>query len=244
MEIKGKVHCFFEQSGTFKREFIKLGIPAEDYDIQDDFGQTDHREDLFREIEDAYVGKPSIFDNIKGDDLVMAFFPCIHFCDAKTLYFMGVSVGQKDKPLADLMEQNIKFAEERQRFYIILLKFFSVCSQKGIRLIMENPYNSSGMTYLENNFIRPTIVDKNRMLRGDYFVKPTGYWFVNCDPTAGFTEQNDKRQKSVYGEKRRAEAGVCNTERSKISPDYARNFICDFVIGKEQIGSQLCMFNP
>ena len=24
MEIKGKVHCFFEQSGTFKREFIKL----------------------------------------------------------------------------------------------------------------------------------------------------------------------------------------------------------------------------
>ena len=28
MEIKGKVHCFFEQSGTFKNEFIKLGIHA------------------------------------------------------------------------------------------------------------------------------------------------------------------------------------------------------------------------
>lgn len=40
MEIKGKVHCFFEQSGTFKNEFIKLGIPAEDYDIQDNFGET------------------------------------------------------------------------------------------------------------------------------------------------------------------------------------------------------------
>lgn len=26
MEINGKVHCFFEQSGTFKNEFIKLGI--------------------------------------------------------------------------------------------------------------------------------------------------------------------------------------------------------------------------
>ena len=35
MEIKGKVHCFFEQSGTFKNEFIKLGIPAEDYFIND-----------------------------------------------------------------------------------------------------------------------------------------------------------------------------------------------------------------
>lgn len=56
MEIKGKVHCFFEQSGTFKREFIKLGIPAEDYDIQDNFGETDHKIDLFGEIEKAYEG--------------------------------------------------------------------------------------------------------------------------------------------------------------------------------------------
>ena len=56
MEIAGKVHCFFEQSGTFKREFIKLGIPAEDYDIQNNFGETDHTEDLFKEIESAYGG--------------------------------------------------------------------------------------------------------------------------------------------------------------------------------------------
>ena len=54
MEIKGKVHCFFEQSGTFKNEFIKLGIPAEDYDIQNNFGQTDHIVDLFEQIESAY----------------------------------------------------------------------------------------------------------------------------------------------------------------------------------------------
>lgn len=26
-----KAHCLFEQSGTFKNEFIKLGIEAEDY---------------------------------------------------------------------------------------------------------------------------------------------------------------------------------------------------------------------
>ena len=35
METINKVHCFFEQSGTFKNEFIKLGIPAEDYFICD-----------------------------------------------------------------------------------------------------------------------------------------------------------------------------------------------------------------
>lgn len=56
MEIKGMVHCFFEQSGTFKREFLKLGIPAEDYDIQNDFGETDHQIDLFAEIETAFTG--------------------------------------------------------------------------------------------------------------------------------------------------------------------------------------------
>ena len=66
MTINGKVHCFFEQSGTFKNEFIKLGIPAEDYDIQNNFGETDHQEDLFKAIEDAYEGKPSLFDNIVG----------------------------------------------------------------------------------------------------------------------------------------------------------------------------------
>ena len=54
MEIKGKVHCFFEQSGTFKNEFIKLGIPAEDYDIQNEFGETDNVIDLFNEIETEY----------------------------------------------------------------------------------------------------------------------------------------------------------------------------------------------
>ena len=54
MEIKGKVHCFFEQSGTFKKEFIKMGIPAEDYDIQNNYGETDHVKDLFGEIDREY----------------------------------------------------------------------------------------------------------------------------------------------------------------------------------------------
>lgn len=56
MEINGKAHLLFEQSGTFKREFAKLGIPAQDYDIQNNFGETDHQIDLFAEIEKAFVG--------------------------------------------------------------------------------------------------------------------------------------------------------------------------------------------
>lgn len=66
MKTIRKAHCFFEQSGTFKNEFIKLGIPAEDYDIRNNFGQTDNVTDLFAEIENAYDGKSSLFDTIRG----------------------------------------------------------------------------------------------------------------------------------------------------------------------------------
>ena len=54
MEIKGKVWCMFEQSGTFKNEFKKLGIDAVDLDIQNNFGETDYVIDLFGEIDRAY----------------------------------------------------------------------------------------------------------------------------------------------------------------------------------------------
>ena len=40
-------HCLFEQSGTFKNEFKKLSYEAYDYDIQNEFGETDYVIDLF-----------------------------------------------------------------------------------------------------------------------------------------------------------------------------------------------------
>lgn len=42
MEIKGKVHLFFEQSGTFRDEFRKMGYEAYCYDIQNNFQKTDY----------------------------------------------------------------------------------------------------------------------------------------------------------------------------------------------------------
>lgn len=47
-------HCMFEQSGTFKNEFKKLGIDAYDYDILNNFGETDNVIDLYKEIEKAF----------------------------------------------------------------------------------------------------------------------------------------------------------------------------------------------
>lgn len=51
-----KAHLLFEQSGTFKNAFKKNGIEAFDYDILNDFGETDFQVDLFREIQKAFEG--------------------------------------------------------------------------------------------------------------------------------------------------------------------------------------------
>lgn len=241
MEIRGKVHCFFEQSGTFKNEFIKLGIPAEDYDIQDNFGETDHKMDLFHEIEEAYRGGQSIFDNITNNDLVMAFFPCIYFSCVSQMAFRFSCVNYRKLSFREKTEAVIKRTENRERFYKLAIKMFCVAEQRGIRLVMENPWSED--TYLKANFILPpTLVDNNRMLRGDYRIKPTAYWFLNCNPTFGLTEQNDKEKRTHMTSKGSGQAGLCSEERSMISPDYARNFICDFILGKAQVNSQLSLF--
>ena len=243
MEIKGKVHCFFEQSGTFKNEFKKLGYEAFDYDIQDNFGETDYVKDLFAEIENAYrVGVESIFDNITKDDLIMAFFPCIEFsCVAQMWY----SLNQRDyekwsykKRIDYIIEKN----NSRANMFNLLNKMCGVCLDRGFRLIFENPYGIN--TYLKTTVFlkKPSVIDNNRTLRGDYMIKPTAYWYFNCEPTEGASFQYPKeRKKSVIHCKPSGKKGLCSEERSMISPDYARNFICDFILGKVQKHSQLTL---
>ena len=232
MEIKGKVHCFFEQSGTFKREFIKLGIPAEDYDIQDNFGETDHVIDLFAEIDDAYDGKTSLFDDISEDDFIIAFYPCIYFCAMSQSAF-GLAYTNYRK-LEDWQKIDKIIAREKKRdeYATRLLKFIQVCMKRNIRMVFENPLT---MSFLATFFVKaPDVKDMDRTKRGDHFKKPTGYWFFNCEPTSGCSYQKSSDIRRIHDTKGASEAGLCSEERSMISPDYARNFICDFIIGKVQ----------
>lgn len=268
MEISGKVHCFFEQSGTFKNEFIKLGIPAEDYDIQNNFQQTDHVVDLFAEIEKAYEGGQSIFDNIGKDDLIMAFFPCIKFCSVmeQIQHEDFYDAGQRRKKNFGTTEYFIQkwkvlrnYSKERFFFYDIILMLTAVVQIRGFRMIIENPWHPTNFT---NHFffLRVSIIDKDRTRRGDYFRKPTGYWYVNCKPTNGASFQQTKGkdirsitagsgvQKTKRNLKKfipkeeldkryldhKGDSNLCDEERSMISHDYARNFICDFILGKPQ----------
>lgn len=241
MEIEGKVHCFFEQSGTFKNEFKKLGIDAYDYDIQNNYGQTDYQIDLFSEIERAYDHKPSVFDNIDGDDLIMAFFPCIYFCDSSSIAMSMNYLNYRTLTLREKIDKIIDRAKNRQYFYTLIIKLFAVVMERGLKMVVENPY--SPMHYLHANFILPpTFVDHNRQLRGDYYIKPTQYWFVGFNPTTGCTMRNNPIKRNVKKSKRGNKAGVCSEERSMFAPEYARNFICDFILGKEISGTQRQLF--
>lgn len=233
----------FEQSGVFKNEFKKLGYNAVDIDIQNNFGETDYQIDLFKEIEDAYDGRPSLFDSIRGgqEDLILAFFPCIYFSPVSQMLMFWGDLNYRKLTYKERTDAILQRVAKREEFFGLAAKMLCVAQERGIRLIMENPW--SQQTYLKANFVlAPSMVDTNRRLRGDFFAKPTAYWFINCEPTNGFTEQRTDSKKNIMNTRSSAKAGICSEERSMISPDYARNFICDFILGKEQIGTQLNLF--
>ena len=241
MEIKGKIYCFFEQSGTFKNEFRKLGYEAEDYDIQNEYGETDHICDLFAEIEAGYDGKLSIFDEITPDDLVLAFFPCIYFSPLSQMSMYWTCINYRKKTTKEATDEILKRSHNREYFFSLAVKMLAVAKMRGLRLIMENPW--AEQTFLKANFVMPpTLVDMDRSKRGDYFTKPTAYWYINCERTHGISYQKSKIHKTHDSTRGSGTAGICSEERSMISPDYARNFICDFIVGKVQSNTLPTLF--
>lgn len=211
-------HCFFEQSGTFKKEFIKLGYKALDYDIQNEFNQTDFV------FEQAYNNKSSIFDNINSDDEIIAFFPCIRFEDQSIMNLKAVNSGIKNYTLEQKLEFGLQHHKELSYFYELINKLVIVCIRKNIPLIIENPYSTQH--YLTRYWhIQSKIIDKDRTRRDDYYKKPTQYWFINREPNNNFIfEAKTHTERKVIMETRN------QTERSMISPEYANRFIREFII--------------
>lgn len=188
-------------------------------------------------------GGVSCFDSTTYDDLIIAFFPCIYFCATSQIAFTYGCYNYRRLDVRGKTEAILSRSLIRERYYSLLLKLICVCSERGLRLIVENPWGEQ--TYLKNNFVLPpSYVDTDRTRRGDYFVKPTAYWFINCVPEHGFTPQRDKPRKRILETRRGKRAGVCSEERSAISPDYARNFICDNILGVGQSvgGVQMTLF--
>ena len=226
-----KVYCLFEQSGTFKREFQKLGICAEDYDILDDFGETDNVIDLFGEIDKAYDGKPSMFDQIGKDDLVFVFFPCTSFEARVPLNSRGEAAQMKKWSDKTKLEYSMKINDEINKMYALICKLFVICLNGGWKMIVENPYMHPH--YLTTFFpIRPKIIDSDRTKNGDHYKKPTQYWFVNCEPEQNISiEPIEYTQTHTIAKASMMDGDVTRqVKRSLIHNQYARRFIVSHVI--------------
>ena len=141
-----KVHCLFEQSGTFKNAFKSFGIDAEDYDILNDFKETDNVVDLFSEIDKAYDENPATRPHY-----LTSYFP-----------------------------------------------------------------------------IKPKIIDKDRTKNGDFYKKPTQYWFLNLEPQENFCMIPIEYVKKKTIDQ--AKGINRQRDRSMIHPQYARRFIAQYIL--------------
>ena len=232
-------HCLFEQSGTFKNEFIKLGIQAFDYDILNKYNETDYQIDLYLEIEKAYEGQSSIFDSFNKSDIIMAFFPCVRFENQVMLHFRGQSHGMEKWTYKKKMIRDMELLSELKHNYDLVNKLFIICFDRGLRLIMENPYSKEH--FLVRYWCLPaSVIDRDRRENGDFLRKPTQYWFVNEEPHNNYLNDsaeyraleisNDairlmkKEHWDIMGANNRQEA------RSMIHPQYANRFIRRYIL--------------
>lgn len=232
-----KAHCLFEQSGTFKNEFKKLGVEAYDYDILDDFGETDFRLDLFAEIDNAYTGGASIFDNFTSEDIILAFFPCIRFEAEILLSFRGQKHGMEKWTYKRKMENCMRLMDELNHNYDLVNKLFIVCMDRKLPLIVENPFS-------EEHFLRrywcypPSIIDRDRRKNGDFMKKPTQYWFVNIEPKNNLVFETLEPVPKLKDANRFMNKDFANkmgaksikTARSMIHPQYANRFIRQYIL--------------
>lgn len=225
-----KFYCFFEQSGTFKNEFKKLGYKAFDYDIRNDFNETDCIIDLFEEIRLAYKNKNSIFDFITSNDMILAFFPCVRFEDQIQMHFRGTSYQYKNYTNEQKLELDLKLHKELSELYELITKLAVICIRKNIPLMIENPYSTTH--YLVKYWAIPyTILDKDRTLNGDYYKKPTQYWFINCKPKNNFIfESITKVEKKICNYVIKTNGIDRTVVRSMIHPQYASRFIRHYIL--------------
>lgn len=210
------IYCLFEQSGTFRDAFRRAGFAAECIDIRNDFGKTDHVIDIFQ----ALINRTFPFDSDTLHDKTtrfIAFFPCTYFSSNNDMIFRGDSAIFRKMSKSDKERYILKRRLKRDHYKIMLYTLIRRCIAYKIPLIIENPVSQTIKQYLG----KPTV-SHSRNKYGDYFYKPTCYFFFFCS----FNERILKIQKLYTLERiQHLKGGNRTVKRSMISPEYADNFI-------------------
>lgn len=114
----------------------------------------------------------------------------------------------------------------RSEFYQTCNKLFQIAYKRNLRLILENPYTYNYL--LKTLPIKPKLVIQDRTKYGDYFKKPTMFYFINCEPNLFVAEyKGTKPTKTIKG----TNYGI---ERSLISKEFAKIFIEEFIIKEKE----------
>ena len=122
------------------------------------------------------------------------------------------------------MTYDLKLMEELSHNYQLVTKMALIAMRNGFPLVIENPYSTQH--FLTKYWaLKPKVVDYDRRDRGDFYEKPTQYWFINRDPSENFVFESPTQKETKR---------VCHArnqvERSMISPDYANRFIREFIL--------------
>ena len=153
----------------------------------------------------------------------MAFFPCVRFEAQIIMSMKGNNAGMRDWDMVKKLNYSMKLNTELNEMYGLISKLVVICLRKQLQLVIENPYSTQH--YLTRYWcLKPKLIDYDRSERGDYYEKPTQYWFINCEPKNNFILEPQ------YIQPKRKVSEENKVERSMISPQYANRFIREFLI--------------
>lgn len=152
------------------------------------------------------------------------------------LFFRGQASQMKNWTLEQKMRYDMDLLDEVNTMYKYVNFLFITCIHKNLKLVMENPYS-------EEHFLRrywcflPSIIDKDRRDNGDYYAKPTQYWFLNCKPKnnlifepVSYNYVGTGWNERTVDDWQKTGAKTCKVARSMIHPDYANRFIRQYLI--------------
>lgn len=181
----------------------------------------------------GYEGRASIFDKINDDDIVLAFFPCTRFESRIPLWFRGEAQQQKNWTEMQKLEYAMDLHQELHEFYLLISKLVIIAKRRGLKMIIENPYTQPH--YLTTYWcVKPTIIDRDRMQNGDYYKKPTQYWFINVKPKQNLIlEPIDYVETQAISRVKKKDGISVKTQRSMIHPQYVSRFIRQYVIDQD-----------
>lgn len=220
-------HLLFEQSGVFRDAFMRHGIPATCYDVRNDYGHTDELVNLFSEVYMALAGRHTILDKITDRDIVFAFFPCTYFTYAGLPQYKGNELVSQTLISSERMDKTAEYFKN-------LMNLIRLATYRHWNLIIENPYPRTLLSmYMP---FQPAVVDYDRTTRGDKFAKSTAFWFFGFEPShqeplPDYPSNLDRKKVNDF----------TTRQRSEITPEYAYNFIADFILNKPRPRTQLSL---